>query len=201
MPVILKWLNLRDLIVCSRSHLQRHHPPTNFHENPPVGSKVTLINRILSQANSLVFLTIFYAEYKHATIMFLSPIILLWHAFLILLMPQITFFNVRIQKYIHTRTCTYKYCIVHWKCRLGANKSLLLLKLTCFLVTGSQTVQADSCTDMFRHEAHLYMRVTVLSVVSQALPCKHQKCFLFCSVKCVTSLCHSLVLLLLPLCL
>jgi hypothetical protein len=34
--------------------------------------------------------------------------------------------------------------------------------------------------------------VTVLSVVSQALPCEHQKCFLFCSVKCVTSLCHSI---------
>jgi hypothetical protein len=85
-------------------------------------------------------------------------------------------FNVRIQKHTHT------YCIVHWKCRLGASKLLLLLKLTCFLGTGSQTVPADSCTDMFRLEAHLYMRVTVLSVVSQALPCKHQKCFLFYKV-------------------
>jgi hypothetical protein len=82
---------------------------------------------------------------------------------------------------------------------LGASKSLL--KLTCFLGTGSQTVQADLCTDMFRYEPRLCIRVTVLSVVSKALPCKQQKCFLFCSVKCVTSLCHSLVSVLLPLCL
>jgi hypothetical protein len=84
---------------------------------------------------------------------------------------------------------------------MGASKSLLLLKLTCFLGTGSQTVQADSCTDMFRHEPRLCIRVTVLSDVSQALPCKHQECILFCSVKCVTSLYNSLVFVLLPLCL
>jgi hypothetical protein len=62
-------------------------------------------------------------------------------------------------------------------------------------------VQADSRTDMFGYEPRLCIRVTVLSVVSQALPSEHQKCFLFCSVKCVTSLCHSLVFVLLPLCL
>jgi hypothetical protein len=114
------------------------------------------------------------------------------------------FLITRIQKmHACVRTCTHtqKYCIVHWKCRLGASKSLLLLKLTCFLCTGSQTVQADSCTDMFRHEPSLCIRVTILSVVSQALPCKHQKCFLFCSVKCFTSLRQSLVFVLLPLCL
>jgi hypothetical protein len=112
-------------------------------------------------------------------------------------------FNARIQRHIHTYIHTYKhthkYCIVHWKCILGASKSLLLLKLTCSLGTGSQTVQADSCTNMFRHEPRLCTRVTVLSVVSQALPCKHQKCFLFCSLTCVTSLCHSLLFVLLPL--
>jgi hypothetical protein len=129
----------------------------------------------------------------------------LWQACLMLLILQITFLmseykNTHINT-THTHTHIYKYCLVHWKCRLGASKSLLLLKLTCFMGTGSQTVQADSCTDMFRHEPRLRIRVTVLSVVSQALPCKHHKCFLFCSVKCVTSLCHSLVFVLLPLCL
>jgi hypothetical protein len=88
-------------------------------------------------------------------------------------------------EYKNTCIHTYKnkYCIVHWNCRLGASKSLLLLQLTCFLGTGSQTVQADSCTDMFRHDPRLCIRATVLPVVSQALPCKHQKCFLFCSVQ------------------
>jgi hypothetical protein len=57
-------------------------------------------------------------------------------------------YNTYIYAYTHT------YCIVHWKCRLGASKSLLLLllKLICFLGTRSQTVQADSCTHMFRYE-------------------------------------------------
>jgi hypothetical protein len=156
---------------------------------------ITLLNRILSQANFLVFLTFFYAEFKNATRMFLSTITCLWQGCLILLIPQITFLTSE-----YKNTSTHTYCIVHWKCRLGASKSVLLLKLTCFLGTGSQTVQADSCSDMFRHEPRPCIRVTVLSVVSQALPCKHHKCFLFCSVKCVTSLCHSLVFVLLPLC-
>jgi hypothetical protein len=79
--------------------------------------------------------------------------------------------------------------------------SLLLLKLSCFLGIGCQTVQAGSGTDVFRHESLLSIRVIVLSIVSQALPCKHHKCFLFCSVNYVKSLCHSLVFVLPPLCL
>jgi hypothetical protein len=102
-------------------------------------------------------------------------------------------------KNTHIHTCTHKYCIVRLKCRLGTSKSILLLNFTCFLGTGCQPEQADLYTDMFRHEPRLCIRVTVLSVVSQVLPCKHHKCFLFCSVKCVTSLCHSLVFVLLPL--
>jgi hypothetical protein len=62
-------------------------------------------------------------------------------------------------------------------------------------------VDLDSHTDMFRHEPRLCIRVNVLSVVSQALPCKYQKCFLFCSAKRVISLFHGLVLVLLKLCL
>jgi hypothetical protein len=119
---------------------------------------------------------------------------------------QLTLLNVcdyasihaRARARTHTHTHTH---IAHWKCGLGASKSLLLLKLTCFRGTGSHTVQADLCTDMFTHEPPLFIRVTLLSVVSQALPCKRHKCFQFCYVKCVTSLCHSFVSVLLPLCL
>jgi hypothetical protein len=162
---------------------------------------VPLVNTIF--VTSILFTVsniIFYAEFKNATRKFLSPINFLWQACLILLIPQITFITSEYKSTTYVQIYTHKYCIVHWKCRLGASKLLLLLlKLTCFLGTGSQTVQADSCTNIFRHEPRLCIRVTVLSVVSHALPCKHQKCFLFCSVKCVTSLCHSLVFVLLPL--
>jgi hypothetical protein len=149
-----------------------------------VTSKLFSVSNIIFTLNSKMQLKCFY----HPSLFFVTGMFNIANS-------ANYFFNVRIQKHTH------KYCIVHWKCRLGASKSLLLLKLTCFLGTGSQTVQADSCTEMFRHEPSLCIRVTVLSVVSQALPCKHQKCFLFCSVKCVTSLCHSLVSVLLPLCL